>query len=188
MEDLDILLDTVAAGDVDAFARWMSGAEHVLRRSLSTFAASVDVEVVVQETLLRVWQIAPEHEPDGSPNSLLRLACRIARNLAIDETRKWRPELVDPQELDFMSQDAVAGDAEADPLLRRAIEICLSALKGKPGLAMRARLAGQGDGDPKIAAGIGMAADAFRQNVARARRALRECLLRRGISIEEYLR
>lgn len=188
MEDLDIHLDVVAAGDVDAFAGWMSGAEHVLRRSLSRFAASVDVEVVVQETLLRVWQVSPKHQPDGAPNSLLRLACRIARNLAIDETRKWRPEFVDPRTLDSVFLDDHADSTQADPLLRQAIEFCLCELSGKPGVAMHARLAGRGESDSMIAKGIGMAADAFRQNVARARRALRECLLRKGIRLEEYLR
>src|SRR5262245_66019536 len=90
MTDLDPYLPGIALGDEDSFAAWIAGAEGPLRRSLRRFAAAVDTESVVQETLLRIWQVARRCEPDGRPNSLLRLAFRIARNLAVDETRRRR--------------------------------------------------------------------------------------------------
>ena len=56
----------------------------------ASFAAVVDVEAVLQESLLRVWQVAPRFDADGGPNGLLRLAIRIARNLAVSELRRTR--------------------------------------------------------------------------------------------------
>lgn len=92
MLDLDDHLALLASGDADAFGRWLAGAEPRLRGSLRSYAARLDTEALVQEVLLRVWQVAPRHLPDGRPNSLLRLAIRIARNLAIDEIRRVRSE------------------------------------------------------------------------------------------------
>src|SRR6185437_5928786 len=77
MTDLDVHFPAIAAGDAGAFGRWLAGAEPCLRQSLRPFAARVDTEAVVQEALLRTWQVVPRHAPDGRPNSLLRLALRI---------------------------------------------------------------------------------------------------------------
>ena len=67
MNDLDVHLSAIVSGDPEAFGRWVAGCELRLRRSLASFAGSVDVEAVLQETLLRVWQVAPRLEPDGNP-------------------------------------------------------------------------------------------------------------------------
>ena len=91
MIDLDAHLPAIQAGDADAFGRWLAGAEPGLRESLRSFAASVDTEAVLQESLLRTWQVAPRVVSDGKPNTLLRLAVRIARNLAVSERRRLRP-------------------------------------------------------------------------------------------------
>ncbi|MCZ7684030.1 MAG: hypothetical protein M5U28_36765 [Sandaracinaceae bacterium] len=89
VSDLEqIQLAMIAAGDADVFATWMAGAEPALRAGLRRFAAHVDTEAVLQETLLRVWQVAPRFVPDGRPDGLLRLGHRIARNLAVSEIRK----------------------------------------------------------------------------------------------------
>ena len=74
-------LDPLSAerGDADAFARWMAGVEHPLRAGLRRFAGQVDAEAVLQETLLRIWQVAPRFVPDGRPDGLVRLGHRIAR-------------------------------------------------------------------------------------------------------------
>ena len=90
MIDLDAHLPSIASGDAPAFGRWLAGAEEPVRRSLRSFAAVVDAEAVLLETLLRVWQVAPRVERDGQPNALLRVALRIARNAAIDEVRRAR--------------------------------------------------------------------------------------------------
>ena len=79
--DLDEHLAEIQAGDPDAFGRWIAAAEPTLRETLRSFAAVVDTEAVLQEALLRVWQVAPRFVRDGEPNGLFRLAVRIARNL-----------------------------------------------------------------------------------------------------------
>src|SRR3954451_1161134 len=113
MSDLDQHLPGIQAGDPEVFARWVAGAEGRVRLSLRSFAAQVDAEAVVQETLLRVWQVAPRFVADGRPDGLLRLAVRIARNLAISEARRVHPGVAEPAEA--AAVDLVA----ADPLLRR---------------------------------------------------------------------
>ena len=192
MVDLDVHLDAIARGDAQAFARWLAGAELRVRESLRSFAAQVDVEAVLQEALLRVWQVAPRVERDGRGDSLLRLAIRIARNLAIDELRRRRPTPVDDRELlaelEAESSHVPVG-APVDPLLRTQIVKCREQLPRKPAAALSARLeAAGGRPDEELAADLGMKINAFLQNFTRARRMLAECLRRAGVDLEAELR
>ena len=91
-----------------------------MRLALRSFAAVVDVEAVLQEALLRVWQVAPRFVPDGKPNGLLRLGVRIARNLATSELRRTRARPVDDLEDTIRAPVAAA----PDPHLRAAIVAC----------------------------------------------------------------
>src|SRR6266571_1187626 len=93
--NLDTELPEISSGDTDAFARWLAEAERPLRQSLRRYAAAVDTEAVMQETLLRVWVVARRCRPDGRPNSLLRLGLTIARNLALSEIRRTRSGPID---------------------------------------------------------------------------------------------
>jgi len=185
MSDLDVHLPAIASGDADAFGRWLASAEAPLRRSLRSFAAVVDTEAVLQESLLRVWQVAPEVEVTGS-NSLLRLAHRITRNLALSEARKRRAQVAEVE-------DTPLEPAPPDPLLRRLIASCREKLPKKPGLALHARLdACGGAPDASLAEGLGMSKNTFLQNFGRARKLLRACLERalakEGVALEEMLR
>lgn len=187
MSDLDTHLTSIAAGDPDAFARWVAGAEQRLRASLTSVSGSVDVEAIVQETLLRIWQVAPRVEPDGKPNCLLRLAVRIGRNLAISDLRRRR---VRPDMIARLETRAVDDRIEAtapDPMLRQAIFDCREKLPGKPATALDARLTGAGTPDPSLATKVGMKLNTFLQNVTRARKLLAECLKRKGIDLETEL-
>jgi DNA-directed RNA polymerase specialized sigma24 family protein len=188
MPDLDRHLAAIAAGDPEAFARWVAGAEPRLRDSLSSFAAALDVEAVLQESLLRVWQVVVRFRPDGKPNGLLRLTIRIARNLAVSELRaRGRVVSEDDRELTRMIDGLAAGDLpEApDPLLRRLIEACRRALPRQPRTALEARLqAGGAEPDTVLAARLRMRLNTFLQNVTRARKALAECLRRGGMDLE----
>ena len=179
--DLDIELEAVAAGDPDAFARWVAGAEPSLRAALRPLAARVDCEAVLQEALLRVWQVAPRCRRDGRGNALLRLGVRIARNLAIDELRRARVEPVDESELEAAALTTVGAP---DPLLRKAIEECRKALPGKPAAALMARVESAGaEPDALLAERLQMKLNTFLQNVTRARKLLAECLGRRGVQV-----
>src|SRR5688500_2719323 len=166
--DLDVHLALIVAGDTRAFARWMAGAETNVRDSLRSFAAVVDVEAVLQEALLRVWQVAPRFEPDGKPNGLLRLGVRIARNLAVSEVRRTKATPVEPPKLEEM--ETGIAPYVPDPLLREAIIDCRSKLPPKPRQVLDSRLAsGGGQDDAELAEAIGMRLNTFLQNFTRAR-------------------
>jgi len=184
MMDLDDYLPLIQAGDTDALARWLALAESRIRLSLKSYAAVVDTEAVLQEALLRTWQVAPRCEPDGQGNSLLRLAIRIARNLAVSEARRQRTSTA---QLDHSEagEQAVTGPEEPDPLLRTAILRCVERLPGKPGRALSLRLqSGGADSDAVLAERAGMTLNTFLQNFTRARKFLAECLQGLGIDLE----
>lgn len=190
MLDLDCHLAAIAAGDAAAFGRWLAGAEPLLRVQLRKFAAYVDIESVLQEALLRTWQVAPRFEIDGQPNGLLRLAQRIARNLAIDLARRHHRVGLGPLELSELNDETHAGPAPRlpDPLLRKLIVECHRKLPSKPLAALAQRLANAGAvSDEKLAKRLKMATNTFLQNVTRARKLLAECLAKRGVDWEAEL-
>lgn len=186
--DLDHELPAIRGGDEGAFGRWMAAAEPELRRALRPLAASVDVEAVLQEALLRVWQVAPRLEVDGRGNSLLRLAITTARNVAISELRRLRPELSGDEVIARaqLKIDAEIAPALPDPYLRVAIAQCREKLPRQPAQALDARLQSGGvDPDQTLAERLGMRLNTFLQNVTRARRFLLDCLKKRGVPVEE---
>lgn len=181
MTDLDVHLAAIVAGDTNAFARWLAGAESPVRDSLRSFARAVDVEAVLQEALLCVWQVAPRFEPDGRANGLLRLGVRIARNLAVSEVRRTRATPVEPDDLEAALATA---PTEPDPMLRRAIVDCRDKLPPKPRQAFDSRLASEGGHDDvELAASLGMKVNTFLQNFTRARQLLVDCLKKKGIAL-----
>jgi len=185
--NLDDYLPAIVAGDADAFGRWLAGAEPSVRDSLRSFARVVDVEAVLQEAMLRVWQVAPRFASDGKPDGLRRLAVRIARNLAVSELRRTRARPVEPADLDDADELAVAAIAP-DPLLRAAVADCRDKLPPKPRFALDARLANAGATDDReLADELGMRLNTFLQNFTRARQLLADCLHKKGIAIGEEL-
>ena len=186
MNDLDCHLSAIVAGDAIAFGRWLAGAEPRLRESLRRYAARVDTEAVLQEALLRLWQIAPRHAPDGRSNSFLRLSIRVARNLCIDEMRRSRLSPMDDDGLEQILAEAESGPLRAapDPFLRKTIEECREKLPEKPAEALAMRLgSGGGEPDEELAARLGMRRNTFLQNFTRARKLLAECLERRHVDL-----
>jgi DNA-directed RNA polymerase specialized sigma24 family protein len=182
VSDADALLPSIVAGDVDAFGRWLAGAEPRVRASLASFAAQLDVEAVVQECLLRVWQVAPRVVDDGRPDVLVRLAIRIARNLALDELRRRRADPATLQQLEAVSEPTHL--APGDPRLRELIATCRDKLPGKPAAALQARLDGAWRPDVELALELGMKLNTFLQNFTRARKLLAQCLSAHGVDVE----
>jgi len=183
--DLDVYHPMIAAGDTVAFGRWLAGAEPTVRLTLRSFATVIDVEAVLQESLLRVWQVAPRFVPDGRENGLLRLAIRIGRNLAVSEVRRTKARPADP--IDEREPEAPE-PAVSDPLLRKQIADCRDKLPGKPREALDARLAAAGgEDDDALAASLNMRLNTFLQNFTRARKLLADCLKRAGISLDAEL-
>jgi RNA polymerase sigma-70 factor (ECF subfamily) len=112
----------------------------------------------------------------------LRLGLVIAKNLAIDETRRRREDALP------VGHDASFEPAAPDPLLRRRIAECFEKLPPQPALAMQARIeAGGLDADVVVAERIGMRTNTFFQNVARARKLLVTCLERHGVTFSQLL-
>jgi RNA polymerase sigma-70 factor (ECF subfamily) len=186
--DLDVYLVAIVGGEPRAFGSWMSGAEPRVRDSLRSFAQVIDVEAVLQETLLRTWQVAPRMVADGRPDGLLRMAIRIGRNLAITEVRRTKAT---PAEGDDLETALAAGEPPAsapDPMLRRAIVECHDKLPDKPRQALDARLASAGgQDDDDLATALRMKLNTFLQNVTRARQLIADCLHKRGIAIDQEL-
>jgi RNA polymerase sigma-70 factor (ECF subfamily) len=187
MTDLDVHLPAIAAGDEKAFAAWLAGGERRVRLSLRAFADRVDTEAVLQETLLRVWQVAPRVKPDGRPDALIRLAIRIGRNLAVSELRRARLRSLEIEELERAAaalDGTPAPDRTGDPFLLQVIVECSGRLPAKPARALEARLESAGsERDAVLAERVGMRPNTFLQNITRARRLLEECLRRRGIDL-----
>jgi DNA-directed RNA polymerase specialized sigma24 family protein len=183
--DLDVYLAAIAGGDARAFGRWMSGAEPRVRDTLRSFAQVIDVEAVLQETLLRTWQVAPRFVADGRPNGLVRLAIRIGRNLAISELRRRKSTPAEPGDLEAALAVGERPASAPDPMLRRAIAECRDRLPGKPRAALDARLASAGgQDDDELAAALRMKLNTFLQNVTRARQLIADCLQKRGVAID----
>jgi len=177
-------LASISAGDDRVFARWCSTVEHPLRSSLRAFAAKTDTEAVLQETLLRVWQVAPRFTHDGKPNALLRFAVRISRNVALSECRKRGVPEPAPEE---MPEPTVA-PVTPDPHLRAQISKCKEKLPKQPGVVLEQRLlSGGADDDTTLAQRLGMSLNTFLQNFTRARKFLRECLEKAGVNVDGEL-
>ncbi|MDB5218819.1 MAG: hypothetical protein JWO86_6746 [Myxococcaceae bacterium] len=189
--DLDAHLPAILLRDTRAFGQWMAGAEGTMRDSLRSFASVLDVESVLQEALLRVWQVAPRFVADGRPNGLLRLGLRIARNLAVSELRRTKSRPVPEEDLELalaQAEQVEGGDRTPDPLLREVLAKCHERLPEKPRQVMTVRLSPAGGrSDDELASLVGMRLNTFLQNFTRARRMLAECLKKHGIHIEEGL-
>lgn len=182
--DLDVFLPAIVLRDTNAFGQWMARAEGPLRDSLRTFVTVVDVESVLQETLVRVWRVAPRFVPDGRPNGLFRLGRRIARNLAISEVRKRRARLADEDEAARDVEDDAVSFDEPDPLLREVIARCHERLPDQPRRVLDVRLGAQGiHGDEILAQSLQMRLNTFLQNFGRARKLLAECLRKAGVAL-----
>lgn len=177
-------LARISAGDAAAFGRWASSVESSLRGSLRPFATLCDTEAVLQEALLRVWQVAPRFTHDGRPNALLRFAVVTARNVAFSELRRTGPTPTEVEALNraLEAQGAVEPRAP-DPLLREAIARCREKLPPQPAMALEARLS-RAEDDQSLAASVRMTLNTFLQNVTRARRFLSECLKKAGVDLD----
>ncbi len=185
---LEELFLVARSGEPDAFAEWMGMVEIPLRHSLRRFARAVDVEVVVQETLARMWLVVNDpHRVLEGEHASLKFALRVARNVALEEIRRCRHDrFVDLEDL----QDLPGGSYDpepCDPALGRAIAECIESLPAQPRRALTARLDGGGLPDRDLAHGLRMTLNTFLQNIVRARRSLAKCLEGRGVRLGEIL-
>ena len=183
--EIDTLFARVRMGDTESFGRWMGRVERPIRMSLARFARAVDVEAIVQETLLRMWVLATRHlrELEGE-NASLRFAIGLARNLARSETRRMgRVQFLPPEELPDVPLDPPPAP---DPGLAAAIRDCIGRLTAKLREVLESRIArGALEPDRELAAALGMKLNTFLQNVVRARQQMRSCLEGKGVPLGE---
>jgi RNA polymerase sigma factor (sigma-70 family) len=183
-------LRAIAARDATAFTRWFARCEIPLKQSLRRFAEIVDVESVAQDAAFKVWEHADRITPDRRPGFLLRWTKTVALNDARNKVRRSGQRIE--------HRESLPADDEFVPPVRPAIRDtfflervrrCLERLNAHQQRAFMARLAdGGARPDRELAASIGVGFDAFRQNLARGRKALVECLGSFGIAMTEYLR
>jgi DNA-directed RNA polymerase specialized sigma24 family protein len=186
MTALDSTFLQVRSGNRTAFAEWMGNVEIPIRLTLRPFAQAVDVESVVQETLLRMWILSQDTERElTGENASLRFAIGVARNIARAEARRFGNEkLLPPEEV---PEGKVDPEAPSDAGLRKAILECVNRLARRPAQAFHARLQGGPLPDGKLASRLGMTLNTFLQNTVRARNQLAECLARKGVPLQEFL-
>jgi RNA polymerase sigma-70 factor (ECF subfamily) len=161
-----------------------------LRASLRPLATRVDAEAIVQETLLRVWQVIPGFTRDDRPNGLLRFALRcpaILRWTNCAASALTRPTWKGSKGR-FQAVGEVTEPIEPDPLLRRLLDECRQRLPDQPARALAMRLENGTQPDRALAVSLGMQLNTFLQNISRARRLLMECLEERGVNVVEELR
>ncbi len=185
MTDLDRAFARARLGDEGGFAEWVGRVERPIRASLRPYARAVDVEGVVQETLMRMWVLARDASRELSgEDASLRFAIGMARNLARNEARRYGREVHlpagDPPEPAWT-------DPPADPLLRRAILECLEQLAGQPRRALEIVLRFGHRANRALSQTLGMTSNTFLQNVARARKQVAACLEGKGLDLREIL-
>jgi DNA-directed RNA polymerase specialized sigma24 family protein len=183
--EIDMLFALVRRGDQAAFGRWMGRVERPIRMSLARFACAVDVEAIVQETLLRMWVLATRHLRDlEGENASLRFAIGLARNLARSEARRMgRVRFLPPEDLPEVAEEP---PPVPDPGLAAAIRDCVGRLTGKLRVVLQARIErGALQPDRDLANQLNMKLNTFLQNVVRARQQMRKCLEGKGVPLGE---
>jgi RNA polymerase sigma-70 factor, ECF subfamily len=163
------LLRRYAVGD-HAAARVLTArhAPRVFALARRTLGETAEAEDVTQETMLRLWRIAPDWQADRA--ALGTWLYRVATNLCIDRLRRRRetggnalPELAD--DAPGPEQRLVAGDRAA------ALSAAMSALPDRQRLAIVLRHFEE-RGNPEIATILGISVEAVESLLARGRREL----------------
>lgn len=175
----DDLLKAIAAGDRDSFRRLMG--KHV--RPVTLLAQRItgnaqDADDVVQETFLRVWRLAGDWRPDGTARFSSWLY-RVAYNLCID---KRRAKPMSPLDDALECPDPGPGglelsmEAQRKAVLAQAVGKLPARQREALALCYYAEISG-----PEAARSLGISLPALEALLVRARRALRDNLLRRGL-------
>jgi DNA-directed RNA polymerase specialized sigma24 family protein len=186
VSEIDELYEQARSGDAMAFGMWAGRVERPVRASLWRFAAVADLEVVMQETLLRMWLIATRTDKvlEGE-NASLRMAIAVARNVAREEMRGAKlGRLVPIDDIDHTPELTVEPAPDPDPGLARAIRECIQKLPMGLQSTLVARIdEGHARPDRDIAAGLKLTLNTFLQRIVRARRRLADCLSGKGVEL-----
>ena len=169
-EDSDAALLRRYAGGDQAAARVLTArhAPRVFALARRMLGETAEAEDVTQETMLRLWKLAPDWQADRA--ALGTWLYRVASNLCIDRLRRRRE----------VSSDVVPEIADETPaVLARletrdraaALQAALDLLPDRQRLAVVLRHFEE-RGNPEIAAILGVSVEAVESLLARARRDL----------------
>lgn len=176
-EDPDAaLLAAYAAGEAGA-ARALTGrlAPRIHAFALRMLGDAAEAEDVTQETMLRLWRIAPQWE--RGRGRVATWAFRVASNLCTDRLRQRRPAaLEDAPEPEDPAPGPEARLIAADRV--QALEAALAALPARQRQAVVLRHL-EGLANPEIAEVMGVGVEAVESLTARGRRALAAALAQR---------
>jgi len=185
--EIDELFAQVRDGNSVAFAEWAGRVERPVRLSVMRYARAVDLEVVVQDCLLRMWLLATSPRELEGENASLRMAIAVARNVAREELRRTRRDVHAPlEDVENALEVMVEPSPAPDPGLARAIRECLEKLPGRSRTALLKRIEhGATQPDCDLAASLGLKLNTFLQHIVRARKRMAECLARKGVEMLE---
>jgi RNA polymerase sigma-70 factor (ECF subfamily) len=138
-----------------------------------------DAEDVAQEVLVRLWK----HRQRIDPPRVRAWVLRVTRNLVIDVVRRRRVHaaqadgVVAETAAAWLAASAPAAEAETSPALRAALESAIAALE-EPYRSLLVVREIQGFSYEQIAEAFGMPLGTVKAYLHRARRRVREELLR----------
>ncbi len=169
----ETLLRRYADGDAQAAQLLLDRmTPRLYRLALRLLADAAEAEDVVQEAMLRLWQIAPRWEPGAAQPATW--AYRVAMNLATDRLRRRRSV-----PLDAVPEPADEAPAPFEALLEtdrtRALEAALAQLPDRQRQAVVLRHL-EGLPNPEIADVMGVGVEAVESLTARGKKRLADLL------------
>lgn len=168
------LLAAYAAGDhAAARALTLRHAPPLLRLGRRMLGNDAEAEDIVQETLLKLWTMAPRWRADGA--KLSTWLYRVASNACTDRLRR-RARLVPDEGLPEPADEAPSGEARLMAADRAdALSAALSALPERQRLAITLRHMEECS-NPEIAEIMELSVEAVESLLSRGRRALKAAL------------
>jgi len=167
------LMAQYAAGDPSAAAALLDSLSgRLFSLGMQLLGDSAEAEDVVQETMLKVWKIAPDWRSGEA--KVASWAYGVARNLCLDRLRKRRTTTLDdaPEPIDE-SQSPLENMIETDRA--QALQNALSKLPERQKQAIVLRHFEEAS-NPEIAETIGTSVEAVESLLARGRRKLASLL------------
>lgn len=171
----EALVYQIAQGDQRALRMLM--ARHmarVIRLAEGVLGTAAESDDVAQETFVRVWRCAASFDPAVA--KFTTWLHRIALNLAIDRSRRPRGNPIEDAEHAAIDEPGALGHL-IEKENENAVAQCILQLSGRQRAALTLFYF-EGLSGRDAAAAMAMSEKAFESLLARARAALRECIVR----------